>query len=462
MGRRARRKAGRNAVAVARAAEAVKTANALRAIPVRMGFAPIVTLVCADADGSPEFSQPAVQLVPAGRVDLADGDSLVMDSVAADQVIAAFNSQGVDVPVDIDHATVHRAPRGELAPAQGWIKSLAWDPAAGLTGRIEWTAAGGRLVHHEHYRYLSPVVLFDSTTKRVRRIHSAALTNKPAIKNMGALKAASEIAILQEFETMTQAATAMHTGLFQSPEQLAGEIKQLLIAKGVPLAEDSDLQATMLAVKAFLGGMASDADAEADADTETEEAVAVAHIASDVLKLGDDFKTSDVVAGVESLAMTAKTGAGAGTDLAALHERVETLQRFHDTAQASDRVKLAVDARKLNPNDTESMKAANAFAARNPTEFENWTKWAPVVGPPRGSVLDGTGVATLAPTAALTADVEGADAKALSEATAAADGDELAGLATLQAKLMAGMEAQGFTKAHCRKVLAERHPKIFS
>src|SRR5690606_8247818 len=46
------------------------------------------------------------------------------------------------IPVDISHATELRVPRGEDAPAVGWIEELRVNDDGSISGRIEWTEHG--------------------------------------------------------------------------------------------------------------------------------------------------------------------------------------------------------------------------------------------------------------------------------------------------------------------------------
>lgn len=137
-----------------------------------------------------------VLIAPWGEVNSAVG-SFVVDAEGAAAVIASFVAHGTDIPIDYEHQSLggaYASPTGQ-APAAGWIKSLcavtpeeavvdAEHPAAGLWAEVEWTPAAAEQLRGRQYRYLSPVALVRRADRRITGLHSAALTNKPAIIGM--------------------------------------------------------------------------------------------------------------------------------------------------------------------------------------------------------------------------------------------------------------------------------------
>lgn len=130
-----------------------------------------------------------VQLMPAGG-DVAGVDGRRWKVESAEAVVAAFNAGGRTLPVDIEHASEHKAPKGEPAPAVGWIEAMEVRGGE-IWGRVSWNAAGEEAIRTRAYRYLSPVFLFSKGDRVVRRLVSAGLTNIPNF-NMTALNRASE------------------------------------------------------------------------------------------------------------------------------------------------------------------------------------------------------------------------------------------------------------------------------
>lgn len=155
-----------------------------------------------------------IVLLPAGRTKGRDGREFVNDD--PDAVIALFNERGIELPIDVEHATEIKAPKGEAAPAFGWMKKLVNDAGA-LCADVEWTEDGKKLIGSKAYRYLSPAFMH-SAAGQVRRLLSAGLTNKPnlfipALNSENAVKLTAIAAALgmKEDATETDLVTAINT-----------------------------------------------------------------------------------------------------------------------------------------------------------------------------------------------------------------------------------------------------------
>jgi len=119
-----------------------------------------------------------VQLFPAGPdISARDGRKWRLDN--AGQVIAAFDAHGADLPIDINHATEIKVPKGEEAPAAGWMKEIALRDGA-LCARVEWTQLGRDSLAGKTYHYLSPAFLHDAAGQ-ITSLRSAALVTSPAL-----------------------------------------------------------------------------------------------------------------------------------------------------------------------------------------------------------------------------------------------------------------------------------------
>ena len=129
-----------------------------------------------------------VVIVPWGNVESTAG-GFVVDEESGRLAIEAFESHGADLPIDFEHQTLggeFSAPSGR-APAAGWIVALESVANEGLVATVNWTPEGSRLIGKRAYRYLSPVALIRRDDRKLVALHSAALTNKPAIVGMAAL-----------------------------------------------------------------------------------------------------------------------------------------------------------------------------------------------------------------------------------------------------------------------------------
>jgi phage I-like protein len=124
--------------------------------------------------GAPEF----IQLLPAGEhVTGRDGRSWLNDT--PESILSEFEAANKDMPLDWEHSTELKAPKGEPAPAAGWITDLELRDDGSLWGRVEWTEKGRQAVESREYRYLSPVFVYHEPTKRILQLTSAGLTNRP-------------------------------------------------------------------------------------------------------------------------------------------------------------------------------------------------------------------------------------------------------------------------------------------
>lgn len=125
-----------------------------------------------------------IHLLPAGEIVTVDdrGPYRVADPAA---LMAASLGPGDRLPLDENHSTDLAAPRGEAAPARGWIVEMQ-GRADGIWGRVEWTAAGRQLVLDRAYRHISPVIAHKAD-KTVVGLLRASLVNRPNLRGLAAL-----------------------------------------------------------------------------------------------------------------------------------------------------------------------------------------------------------------------------------------------------------------------------------
>lgn len=116
-----------------------------------------------------------IKVAPRGKFTARDGRVFDVDP---ELLASRFTADAVDLPVDIDHATVKKAMFGESAPAVGWISKLEARPD-GLYGKVEWLDEGLRVLSARTHRYVSPTLKHDDKGKAYW-LHSAALVAAPA------------------------------------------------------------------------------------------------------------------------------------------------------------------------------------------------------------------------------------------------------------------------------------------
>jgi phage I-like protein len=135
-------------------------------------------MLAFDAADLPEW----IRLLPLGQVD--GRPPFEVDRESLETMVEAFNSRGVDLVVDYEHQSLN----GGRAPAAGWIKELAAQED-GLWARVEWTAQAREYLSQKEYRYFSPVLRLDQTTRKPLALMHVALTNVPAMKGVAPLVA---------------------------------------------------------------------------------------------------------------------------------------------------------------------------------------------------------------------------------------------------------------------------------
>lgn len=123
-------------------------------------------------EGLPEW----IELIPAGLVSGRDGRQWVND--LPQEVIDAAAAQQAVLPIDYEHSSQLKAPHGEESPAAGWIEALELRDGA-IWGKVSWTPRGEAVVMNREYRYISPVFDYEKETKRIKKLVSIGLVNKP-------------------------------------------------------------------------------------------------------------------------------------------------------------------------------------------------------------------------------------------------------------------------------------------
>jgi len=215
------------------------------------------TTIPFDGDAVPEW----IHLIPAGEVRTMDGRGpyRVADAPA---LMAASLPAGQKLVLDENHATDLAAPRGESAPARGWIVELQ-NRDNGIWGRVEWTGEGRRLMEDKAYRGISPAISHrkDGVITHVLR---ASLINAPNLIGLASLHQEGH----DVMDWKVKLCELLGLASDASDEDIAAALKSKLeggsetalqsalapIAKAVGLAETSNAAAVLAGVQAIAGG----------------------------------------------------------------------------------------------------------------------------------------------------------------------------------------------------------------
>lgn len=121
-----------------------------------------------------------IQLLPAGEFILGR-DGRKWTKRDAEAIAKKSNEYLTNHPIDENHATDLKAPKGESSPAMGWFSSVYAETDGSVWAQAEWTDKGKQTLQAKEYRYLSPVFEND-TSGEVVKILRAALTNRPNLE----------------------------------------------------------------------------------------------------------------------------------------------------------------------------------------------------------------------------------------------------------------------------------------
>lgn len=134
-----------------------------------------------------------LQLLPAGEFRARDGRpaeirSWYCNADLAATMIAKANARKARYVIDYEHQTILSEKNGQPAPASGWFKTLEWREGDGLYATdVAWTARARAMIDADEYLYISPVFSYDPKTGAVLDIKHVALTNDPALDDLGEL-----------------------------------------------------------------------------------------------------------------------------------------------------------------------------------------------------------------------------------------------------------------------------------
>lgn len=288
-----------------------------------------------------------IKLLPLGIVHSQKGDFLV-DDESFELIRKRFKERKLDIVIDYEHQTLNDVQ----APAGGWIKELYKGEDA-IIAKVEWTSRAAEYLKNKEYRYLSPVVIVRKKDQKATTIHSAALTNTPAIDGMFAVVNSLDIDDME-----TEGGNEM-------------DLKELAKTLGLPETASEEEIKNALAEAAKAAGKVKEQEGKAPDESGTaaagEEIVANSTILS-MLGLKENARTEDVAASIMALK----------ADGADIQAEMRTLKEKMQEREAAEAVEKALKEGKITAAQNEWAKE---YAMKDLKGFQSFTDKAPVVVP---------------------------------------------------------------------------------
>jgi phage I-like protein len=150
--------------------------------------------------------------------------------------------QIVQFNFDYEHQAILSEKNGQPAPASGWAKNFAWRPGEGLFAlNVQWTDKAKPMIDGHEYKYISPVISYDTATGEVSGVVNAALTNIPNLEMSGVSPQAMALNALSRFQVS------------QPPEQstMNDVLKALLESLGLNVSAETTKEQATAAVAAL-------------------------------------------------------------------------------------------------------------------------------------------------------------------------------------------------------------------
>ena len=167
-------------------------------VPVDIAGGDVVVSLAVGVGGPASPAPQWIKIAPRGRITTRRGGTYSFDP---EKLSARFQSDGVSIPIDFEHATVHLASKGERADAIGWIDALE-ARQDGVYARVEWLDAGKAALSARTHRYVSPTFQKEPDGTATW-FHSVALVTAPDLMNMPALAHAAPFTQPQPEKPMT-------------------------------------------------------------------------------------------------------------------------------------------------------------------------------------------------------------------------------------------------------------------
>lgn len=384
-----------------------------------------------------------IVMSPDGEV-VSETGTWILDDEAGRLINAAYRAHGTDLPIDYEHHTLggqYASPDGR-ALAAGWIKDLQYQPGRGLIAAVEWTVQAIELIRSKAYKYISPVLYVRKEDQRAVVLHSAALTNKPAIPRMAAL-AAKQPPVR---ETKTMADEPGNTdGTAASGADIGVLIREIKAALGLEVADDADTLTLLTAIRDKVkkgGGEKKEGEEPSDGS----EAVASSAIRQ-ALKVKPDAGENEILVAIGTLAKGSET-------LAAVNNRLKAAEHELAANRAKGILAPHIAVGKINPNDEADVKVCTALAISDPEAFEHQMKHRP-----DWSQLPKPGRTTAPPGGP--GGGSNAEQTLIANALKEHGGKHADAYVALQTRLIRERTDQGFSKKAARAQCGTLYPVIF-
>lgn len=160
-------------------------------------------------------------------VNASEKGDFLFDEVSAETVMAAYNAQGVDVHIDLEHLALDPESNSFDPDARGWAKLEVRNGELWAVD-VRWTNDGTRRLTEKLQRYISPAFLVDEN-RRITKILNIALTGLPATHQTAALVAANQLEKLSMSPDMVKRALeAIKTGDLEGAQAV---LEEMLVAQ---------------------------------------------------------------------------------------------------------------------------------------------------------------------------------------------------------------------------------------
>ena len=213
--------------------------------PASLGFGIAACSAVMNAAGE-------IQLTPSGQFRGVDGRpkdaaNWLIDEQAAKDVISFCSARVNPFVIDYEHQTMLTADNGQPAPAAGWFSgtALRWSAGEGLFVKPDWTQRAQDYIASGEYKFISPVILYEKVTGRVKGILSAALTNNACIDGMDDVLSRAAASFLLDESTSQESLT-------MDMDELLEQLRWMFNLPTLATPEDvmAELQKAVAAIKA--------------------------------------------------------------------------------------------------------------------------------------------------------------------------------------------------------------------